>query len=174
MMRHRSTSKTRTRRVTAILGTAAVVLGGSLLAGAPAATAAPPQPGKADTSGVVKRVGGATAVRLASPADCQNYHVCLWTGTGYTGWWVAFGGNYAVCEGWRFEGTVWQDNVGSIWNRASGPISVWNRYADGSYNYSKLGWLPSNYSYSNVFSRVMDAWVYDPNNNCTSLNLHAL
>ncbi|MGH3681009.1 MAG: peptidase inhibitor family I36 protein [Natronosporangium sp.] len=123
-------------------------------------------------------VVGHSASGGASPADdaaCLAFEVCLWTGLNFTGNFVGFGGNYAPCQGWRFEGTVFQDDVASIWNRASGPISIWNRFSDGSFNYHKFGWLRSGYRHGvTQFSFIMDAWVFDPGNNCTRLDLFRL
>jgi hypothetical protein len=104
--------------------------------------------------------------------DCEMNEVCIWSQDGYTGVGYFFGGNYAPCEGFRFQGTAIQNHTWSIWTRASGPISIWDQYADGTNRYNKYGLLYPNTSDPNKFSYIMDAWVYDPNNNCTSLNLH--
>ncbi|WP_460530972.1 peptidase inhibitor family I36 protein [Flindersiella endophytica] len=114
----------------------------------------------------------ATYVTQTNWEGCEDYQVCIWSQDHYTGPGYFFGGDYAPCEGWRFEGKVLQDHTWSIWSRASGPISIWDRYADGTYRYNKYGWLPREYSHETKFSYIMDAWVYDPNNNCTSLVLH--
>ena len=135
-----------------------------LVSGVPATAATSDQP--------YFKILSPTTYSAAAASDCTDYHVCFWTGDYYTGTFVAFGGNYAPCEGWRFEGTSLQDHTYSFWNRASGRVSVWDRYADGSYRYTKLGSFPRNFADNYRFSYRTDAWVYDPNDNCTSLNLH--
>lgn len=104
--------------------------------------------------------------------DCYEREMCIWTGDHYTGSAIFMGGDYAWCQGWRFENTVFQDHTWSIWNRVTGgPSSIWNRFADGSYRYSKYGLLASGYKHDTQFSHIMDAWAFDPANSCTSLNL---
>jgi hypothetical protein len=174
----------RLTRLASVLGLA-VTAGAALLAGATAASAAPNQPAETVQNSTVQDhadraqiAAGPSDTRYAfmkksaQKGDCQDFEICIWTGANFTGDGVFFGGNYAPCQGWRFEGTRWQDNTWSIWNQASGPISIWNRYADGTYRYTKYGLLPRGYQHSTTkFSYIMDAWVYDPNNNCTSLDL---
>ncbi|WP_433272516.1 peptidase inhibitor family I36 protein [Actinosynnema sp. CS-041913] len=111
-------------------------------------------------------------VALATEEDCRDYHVCFWREDGFSGLFYGFTGNYAPCEGWRFEGTPMQDHTYSFWNRASGQVSVWNRYADGTYRYHKLGTFARGFKDGHRFSYRTDAWVYDPNNDCASLTLH--
>lgn len=133
-------------------------------------------PGTTQNAVVIHYTGGGGAARLAaSVGQCdEDYHLCMWTGDNYTGYFVSFGGNYAACQGWRWEGTVFQDHVWSMWNRVSGPVSFWNRYADGTYRYTKIGWYLRGYADSSRFSTTADAWVYDPGNTCTSLDLALL
>ncbi|WP_158895026.1 peptidase inhibitor family I36 protein [Amycolatopsis anabasis] len=113
-------------------------------------------------------------VASATMGSCVEFRVCFWTGDNYSGYLYRFGGDYAPCEGWRFEGTRLQDHTYSFWNRASGRVSVWDRYADGSYRYHKLGSFPRGFQDGYRFSYRTDAWVYDPNDNCASLNLHVV
>jgi hypothetical protein len=158
---------------------AAVLLCSALLANAPAANANANQ--SAPRLVYSYRVAGPTSA--ASPAAapgydiwygaspyptlCADHEICIWNQTGYTGYAIFFYGNYAACQGWRFEGSVWQDTTYSITNNASGPISIWDRYHDGSYNYNKYAWLGRGYTWgSTPFSYIMDGWAYDPGNTC--------
>ncbi|GAB3412800.1 peptidase inhibitor family I36 protein [Flindersiella endophytica] len=190
---------TRARRLAVRFGTVAAI-GAAVLSGAPSAGADTGDPGRtASMHGravqvtyvptPVRPLGdalGATQATAINPnvtpyamyvtdknwEYCEDYQVCIWREDGYKGPGYFFGGDYAPCEGWRFEGTAIQDHTWSIWSRSSGPISIWDRYADGTYRYNKYGWLPREYSHEKKFSYIMDAWVYDPGNNCTSLVLH--
>jgi Peptidase inhibitor family I36 len=137
-----------------------------LLSGSPATAATGDEP--------AVHVLSPAAFAAASANDCLDYRVCFWTGDYYSGTFVAFSGNYAPCEGWRFEGTSLQDHTYSFRNRASGPVSVWDRFADGTYRYNKLGRFGRDFADDYRFSYRTDAWVYDPNGTCTSLNLHHL
>lgn len=122
----------------------------------------------------VTAAAGAYAVVLypAYESDCYAREMCIWSGDYYSGYGVFMGGDYAWCQGWRFESTVFQDHTWSIWNRVvGGPVSIWNRFSDGSYRYSKYALLQSGYKHATRFSLIMDAWAFDPANNCTSLNL---
>jgi hypothetical protein len=148
-----------------------VALTAALLVDAPAAGADPGRPA-ATTTAPAASLGYFYQYKNATFANCLEYTICLYSEDSFLGTGFFFGGNYAPCEGWRFEGTKLSNHVWSIWNRASGPISVWSRYDDGTYRYVKLGLLPSGYSDASKFSYVMDAWVYDPNNSCTSLSLN--
>ncbi|SPT49930.1 Uncharacterised protein [Actinomadura madurae] len=52
--------------------------------------------------------------------------------------------------------------------------NVWNRYADGSYNYGRLGTFapgPGNEIYDFTNGRLADAFVYDPRGDCKILTL---
>ncbi|WP_410671433.1 peptidase inhibitor family I36 protein [Amycolatopsis sp. cmx-4-68] len=135
-----------------------------LLSGSPATAATSDEP--------IAHVLSPAESAAASANDCADFRICFWTGDYYSGTFVAFSGNYAPCEGWRFEGTILQDHTYSFWNRASGPVSVWDRYADGSYNYTKLGRFARGFADDYRFSYRTDAWVYDPDGTCTSLKLH--
>ncbi|WP_328853207.1 hypothetical protein OG994_11755 [Micromonospora globbae] len=105
-------------------------------------------------------------------SDCWYGEMCIWTGDYYSGWGLIMGGSYASCQGWRFENTVFQDHTWSIWNRVpGGTSSIWDRYADGSYRYTKYARLATGYKHDTRFSLIMDAWTFDPANNCRSLNL---
>ncbi|MER7418818.1 peptidase inhibitor family I36 protein [Micromonospora peucetia] len=118
---------------------------------------------------------GSTYAYVIYPAyqsDCLSGEMCIWTGDYYSGWGLFMGGNYASCQGWRFEGTVFQDHTWSIWNRVpGGTSSIWNRYADGSYRYTKYARLATGYKHDTRFSLIMDAWAFEPANNCRRLNL---
>ncbi|GIJ46238.1 hypothetical protein Val02_31240 [Virgisporangium aliadipatigenens] len=191
----------RARRVAAGLGLA-VALVSAMLVGVPAAHAAPSEPTRATDSGAaadraarvqkayrIQPDGSAQEVSpttdfsaAATPyalilypayeSDCFAREMCIWTGDYYSGYGVFMGGDYAWCQGWRFENTVFQDHTWSIWNRVTGgPSSIWNRFSDGSYRYTKYGLLQSGYKHATRFSLIMDAWAFDPANNCTSLNL---
>jgi hypothetical protein len=171
------------RRIAAVLATAALLCS-ALLINTSAAQATTTQPTSTQVAPHLVASHRATEPAAgASPAatfgfdvwygtsnyqsSCPGGYVCIWTGTGFTGYGYFFWGPYGSCQGWRFEGTVLQDNTYSIWNRKAGGISIWNRHADGSYNYDKYGWLPSNYSWGTTpFSYIMDGWAYDPNNTC--------
>lgn len=108
------------------------------------------------------------------PDSCRPFEMCLWSGDGYGGTWGLFmGGDLHPCEGFRFESTPMQDHTYSIYNGVEGGTSsIWNRYSNGTYNYYKYGLLPPGYHWDDQFSYIMDAWVFDPYNNCTSLHLH--
>jgi hypothetical protein len=164
-------SQARARRLTAALRLLVLALGVALLVDPSAAVAASPTSavGPAETPWYIVWHGSSS-----HPTACLSEQVCLWNDDDYKGDGIFFAGDYKPCEGWRFEGTVWQDRTWSIRNLASGPISIWNRHSDGSYNYDKYGWLASGYSWPTQFSHIMNAWVYDPGNNCTSLNLHVV
>ena len=124
-----------------------------------------------DADAIVVKMDG---VGPASRAQCDGYQVCLWTGDYFSGSWIGFtstpGGSLVNCRGWRFENTVWQDHVWSILNRTAG-ITIWDRAHDGSFNYTKYGYLPRNYEHDTAFTHIMDAWVYEPNNNCSNIYL---
>jgi hypothetical protein len=182
-MRPQLTPKAPARRVVTVLRRAAVLVAALAVAVPAAATVERSAAGTRESAGSAKAFGvdvtpvSATGVasqrerRLwsATLSDCRAYEICIWSGDNFTGAGIFYSGNYDPCEGWRLEGTVWQDHTWSIWNRASGPITVWNRYSDGSYRYHKIAYLPSGYRHGARFSNIMDAWVYDPGNNCTSL-----
>jgi len=186
MMRLQLKPETRARRLAAVVGFV-VTLGAALVAAIPAANAALDQPARTALDSTVPVSANGTGVASAStiaPAsqmerrlwsatlsDCRAFEICIWSGDNFTGAGIFFSGNYDPCEGWRLEGTVWQDHTWSIWNRASGPITIWDRYPDGSYSYNKYALLPSGYRHGVRFSYIMDAWVYDPGNNCTRLFL---
>ncbi|MEV6298933.1 peptidase inhibitor family I36 protein [Actinoplanes sp. NPDC051861] len=105
--------------------------------------------------------------------DCTLGYLCVWSGDHYSSRLLAMRGEgLARCEGYRFEGTIWQDNVRSIWNRAQGgPSSIWNRRADGSFHYAKYASLGTGYRHDTAFSQIMDAWVWDPAGTCQNLRL---
>jgi len=146
----------------AVLGLTTVTLGAALPAPAPATASS-----RAPTASLVLDPTYNVWFTTGNKDFCLNFQVCVWDGTGYTKDAIFYRGNYGRCEGWRFENTWWQDHTYSIWNRASGPISIWNRHADGSFHYDKYGWLASDYSWGTTpFSYIMDAWVYDPFNDC--------
>lgn len=106
-------------------------------------------------------------------SDCFEFQVCMWTRNSFGGNLYKFFGDYRPCEGWRFEGTELQDQVWSFWNNSSGPVSVWDRFRDGSFNYQKLApAFPADAWDNHVFSDAIDAWVYDPRNDCRILTLH--
>jgi hypothetical protein len=200
MMWDRHRPEARTRRLTAVLGLAAVTLGAALVTDVSAANASGNQPTRTvhDRSiqghtlqaeiydvatGTHRGVPTSTVGPTVAPYyreilnggsdECQLHEICLWNYTYFGGWGIFFYGDYAPCQGWRFEDTRFANRTYSVWNRASGPISIWDRYADGSYRYNKFGLLPSNYVHSTTpFSYIMDAWVYDPGNNCTTLTLY--
>lgn len=179
-MRHRPTFATVARRFVAALGLAAAVSSATMVA-APAAHASDGD-GVARTAGVVRagEIGQAVSPPFtiifynAIKSDCPLGYMCLWTGDHFTGTGLfMLGAGLARCEGYRFEGTIWQDNVRSIWNRLQGgPSSVWNRRADGSYHYAKIASIGTGYSHGTAYSRSMDAFVWDPANTCRNLTLH--
>ncbi|MFI0353241.1 hypothetical protein [Actinomadura sp. 9N407] len=109
---------------------------------------------------------------ITGPGCAQN-SVCIWPNTDwiYTGR-RFFGGPILPCHGVRFEGSYYMNKMLSFKNHASGSISFWNRAADGSYNYSRLGTFPSGaeiYNFTN--GRYADAFVYDPHGDCGILTL---
>jgi hypothetical protein len=57
-------------------------------------------------------------------------------------------------------------------NFSSGTISFWDRYADGTYNYHRFGNFGSGTKNPDfALGRRADAFVYDPNGNCSRLYL---
>lgn len=187
-------------RVAAVIGTTAT-LGTALMFGTPAAQASPSQPARTATGtaseptarvekifsiqpdGTTVEVPPGTDLsaqstpyykwlKYATQDDCSLYQMCLYTGNGYTGWGLFMGGTLDPCEGFRFENTYMQGQTHSIWNNVEGGhSSIWDRYSDGSYNYNRYGSLPPGYHWPTNFSFIMDAWAFDPANNCTSLRL---
>lgn len=109
----------------------------------------------------------------ATAGDCRQYEMCFWSGDHYSGVGLFMGGDLFPCDGFRFEGTFMQGRTQSVWNLvAGGTSSIWDRFSDGSYNYNKYGLLPYGYYWAIDFSFIMDAWAFDPANNCTSLRLY--
>jgi hypothetical protein len=179
-MRHRHTFAEAARRFVAALGLAAALSSATMVA-APAAHASE-SVGAGRAVGVVHAGEAGRAVSPpyaylitnAAKIDCPLGYMCLWTGNYFSGTGLfMLGAGLARCEGYRFEGTIWQDNVGSIWNRLQGgPSSVWNRRADGSYHYAKIASIGTGYNHDTAYSRSMDAFVWDPANTCRNLTLH--
>jgi hypothetical protein len=107
---------------------------------------------------------------------CPNWNVCIWPNTYWAGSGRSF---YAItpvlpCQGVRFEGSHYQDNIISFKNLTSGSISFWDRAADGSYNYSRLGTFQpgeANAIYDFTNGRRADAFVFDPRGDCRILTL---
>lgn len=175
-------------RLAAVLG-ATAALGATLMVGGSTAQASVNEPARVEKIFLIQPDGSAVEAapgfdtraavlpyaRVIYPAvlsDCNAREMCIWRNDHYTGWGVFMGGDYAWCQGWRFEGTLFQDHTWSIWNSVTGgPSSIWNRYSDGTYRYHKYGLLQPGYRHDTQFSHIMDAWAFDPANNCTSLNL---
>ncbi|MCP9949727.1 peptidase inhibitor family I36 protein [Actinomadura madurae] len=108
--------------------------------------------------------------------SCPAWNVCIWTEPNYGNQGVRFSARTTVypCQGVRFEGTGFQNQMLSFKNYTSGYISFWNRYADGSYNYGRLGTFapgPGNEIYDFTNGRLADAFVYDPRGDCKILTL---
>jgi hypothetical protein len=104
---------------------------------------------------------------------CQPGEMCMWSQDHYVGHFLRMGGPWAYCTGVRFENTVWQDHVYSIWNRVyPGPSSLWNRASNGTYTYGKYAYVNPGYAHDSQFTRVIDAWVYDPAKTCRTEMLH--
>ncbi|MEV6488643.1 peptidase inhibitor family I36 protein [Actinoplanes sp. NPDC051633] len=155
----------RTRRTAAVLALA-VALCAAFLAGSPAAQAA-----TADAPHLITTINGAQIWHSTEHYSykCPVDRICIWTGTDFTGYGIFYPDAAVQCHGWRFEGSVWQDHTYSIWNRTTGHITIWDRAHDGSYRYSKYGYLHNNYIWgSTPFSYIMDGWVDDLNNTCTT------
>ncbi|MCW6005756.1 peptidase inhibitor family I36 protein [Micromonospora sp. CPCC 205371] len=182
------------RRLAAVFGVAATLLAATM-AGGPAVFAAPVVDAGAvrafqvQPDGTVAEVEPAKLVTRAAvvppfavifpggmaKSRCEPRDMCVWTGDHFTGAGARMGGDYAWCEGWRWENTVFQDHTWSIWNRVTGgPSSIWDRFHDGTYRYTKYGLLQPGYEHDTRFSLIQDAWVFDPANNCTQLSLRLL
>lgn len=167
-MQHQNTLAKAARRFVVVLGLVAALFSATLVAAtaAQAAEGATNKPSQAVMAEWYWQID-------AGMNDCPLGYLCVWSGDHYTGYLLAMRGEgLARCEGYRFEGTIWQDNVRSIWNRAQGgPSSIWNRRSDGSYHYAKFASLGTGYRHDTAFSQIMDAWVWDPANNCQNLQL---
>jgi hypothetical protein len=143
----------------------AVALCAAFLVGSPAAQAT-----AADAPHLITTINGAQIWHSTEyyAHKCPSDRICIWTGTDFTGYGIFYPRADIRCHGWRFEGSVWQDHTYSIINRTTGHITIWDRAHDGSYNYTKYGYLPNSYIWgSPPFSYIMDGWVYDQANTCT-------
>jgi hypothetical protein len=113
----------RARRTAALLALTAALCA-AFLVGSPAAeatTAAAPR--------LITTINGAQIWHSTENYSykCPVDRICIWTGTGFTGYGIFYPRADIGCHGWRFEGSVWQDHTYSIWNRTTGAITIWDR-----------------------------------------------
>ncbi|ONI88255.1 hypothetical protein ALI144C_07355 [Actinosynnema sp. ALI-1.44] len=95
------------------------------------------------------------------------HRFCVWTGGEYTGHGLSIGGIWDRCEGWSWQGTVWENSVRSLKNNATGGVSVWNRRPVSGEHYEWLyDLVPGAYSGNFPPGKYADLMVYDPSYTC--------
>lgn len=77
-----------------------------------------------------------------SLSDCGSFKMCVWTGTGYTGQLLQFGGTLQPGDRVIWANTVWHNNVHSAWNKAT----VRQTFMDWDNAAGAYLWMPSVYN----------------------------
>ncbi|WP_158896159.1 peptidase inhibitor family I36 protein [Amycolatopsis anabasis] len=76
---------------------------------------------------------------------CPIYHLCIWTGTNFTGRGLGITGNVVPGDGFEWLNTVWENNVHSAVNKGTVTLESFNYRPGGGKEY--LGGLAPGYDF---------------------------